>query len=698
MSDFTFQNPAALFLLILTIPLAWLLSHARKKRLQTLAKLTGELPTHRLTRDILRLLAFILIVLALARPGHSPVHESSSRTGRDIVFILDVSQSMLAEDTPPSRLEAAKQGIRDALKTFQNERTALVVYAGSASILCPLTYDYEFVSYMLGQANPRTVDFGGTALQSAIEKSINQVLTKDRDGLQDLVVLTDGGDNASNLDSLVSLINETKTDVLLLGLGDPLTGSTIPILDEEKKPTLLHEDDVPVTTRLEDAALRELAAQGVTISYIPLETDPFQLGDIYRTYAKDLPSDQADTSSGIKAYQEAAHLFIIPALILLLLSESLAGTLVPKRPRLTAQATLLLSLLLTFTAKAETTLQRNFQSAIATYQKGEFPEALAQLDTLQKSSTATPGELAAISLNRGLTLLKIAEAQETPDASLNYAQQAQLAFLSAKLSSPEMNRAALRIQTSVELISSLEAQIAKQKKEDEELNAQIQALIERLQSLLASQTDLRTEVAKADVPRPRPNRNKPVTPITPPQNAPSLANTFVKKQTNLSAETVSIREDMLAIDQKLQDPSEPNPADTLMAEPLALMERAKESQALATQSLPQWDTWPQSRTFQLSTEQTIEKILELLSNSPDAGESDDYEDYEEEYEDYEDSDGESTTTSDPTESDLASTSGMTELPTPNYSAEEILQQEQGSLQFRQQQRAESNKGKVEKDY
>ena len=207
MSEFIFQWPLALLALLGTFPLLWMLAHARKQRLQLIEAMGGGHPTHRKLRDILRISAYILLVLALARPGYAPHTEATSRTGRDVVFAIDVSQSMLAEDAAPSRLEVAKQGVRDALQTFENERVGLIVYAGSASILCPLTYDYDFVRYMLEQANPRTVDFGGTTVQSAVEKAVDQVFVAGRENVQDLIVLTDGGDHGSVVTKTVDLLN-----------------------------------------------------------------------------------------------------------------------------------------------------------------------------------------------------------------------------------------------------------------------------------------------------------------------------------------------------------------------------------------------------------------------------------------------------------------------------------------------------------
>ena len=143
MNGFVFQWFWVLSALLLAFPLAWLLAYARKRRAELIDAMGGGLSTHRKLRDHLRVAAFILLIIALARPGYSPEKLSISRSGRDVVFALDVSQSMLAEDVSPSRLEVSKQAVRDALHAFQSERVGLVVYAGSATILCPLTYDYD---------------------------------------------------------------------------------------------------------------------------------------------------------------------------------------------------------------------------------------------------------------------------------------------------------------------------------------------------------------------------------------------------------------------------------------------------------------------------------------------------------------------------------------------------------------------------
>ena len=195
MNYFVIQWPWMLCLLFALVPLAGLFARARTKRAGLRVKMGLEAVKGERGRDVLRVLALVLLVIAMARPGYAPERRSVSQSGRDVVFAIDVSRSMLAEDAHPSRLEAAKQGVRDALEGFGTERAGLVIYAGSATILCPLTYDYDFVRYMLDQVNPRAVDFGGTTVLSAVEKAVDNVFSEERSGMQDLVVLTDDEDH-----------------------------------------------------------------------------------------------------------------------------------------------------------------------------------------------------------------------------------------------------------------------------------------------------------------------------------------------------------------------------------------------------------------------------------------------------------------------------------------------------------------------
>ncbi|MGZ0709606.1 VWA domain-containing protein [Coraliomargarita sp. W4R53] len=704
MSDFVFQWPAALALLLFTLPLIALLRYARKQRLAVIRSMGGGRSTHRRLRDVLRVLAFACLVLALARPGYAPRMESTSRTGRDVVFALDVSRSMLAQDVPPSRLEVAKQGIRDALDQFTNERVGLIVYGGSASILCPLTNDYEFARYMLEQAHPRSVDFGGTTLQSAIEKAVDQVFIAGREEVQDLIILTDGEDNGSRFEKALELLNEASVDTLLIGIGDPHNGSPIPVKNEDGGTTFLEQNGSTVYTQLDGEALRALAADSTRIQYLPVGTTPFNLGKIYQDYAQELPVDANDSENGIRIYQEAAPYLLIVALILLLLSECWGASGLQ-----VGQAALLLCTLYAATpaemAAAAPAVESAFSAAIDTFKAGDFEAANTQFSEVYDYATshdAAPRTLAPIQFNRGLSLIQLAQAnaEANPQTALNYAQSAELAFLSAKRYQSELTRAGIRLEATSQLIGQLKAHIEAQEQADADLQAQMEKLIELLQALLDQQTQLRQSLEATDPERFNNRRKKPA-PVEPaPEIVANLSQSMVAQQNLRIEESAQIRSLMEAIDRQLTPPDIDLPDfETVLTEPLRLFTKVQAEQGQSVNLLAAWIHWPDARDNLQVIEQTIKEILELLSSDSDQNseESEEYEDMEEDY-DYSEDSEESMSSSDAMQGDFAAAAEMQALPEPNYSADDILMEEQGSLQFRQQKRAAANAAKVENDY
>ncbi len=696
MNGFTFQSPAALALLLLVPPVAWLLFRARKKRLALIHAMGGGLTTHRRLRDVLRTIALTLMLLALAKPGHSPQTQSVSRSGRDVVFALDVSQSMLAQDAKPSRLEVAKQAIRDALDVMNNQRVGLVIYAGSASILCPLTYDYDFARYMLDEVHPRTVEFGGTTLQAAVEKTVDQIFIDGRGNVQDLIVLTDGGDHGSKVAREVSIIEEKQVDVLLVGLGDPQRGSPIPIEDEEGRTSFLQEDGKVIRTKLDEKALQDLASRSRRITYSPVGIRPFHLGELYLDYAADKQTDAADGDTGITIYQDASILFLLPALVLLLLSELWTS----KGLRLLPAAAILI--LSAPTLRAENpNFRSDFDAALTAFANGDFETAADTFSDLYQTDNASPAQLAAIRFNQGLCQLKLADAQD-PQLALIHARNAQLAFLSAKQNAPSLDQAGVQLEHTSTLIATYLEEIRKREEQEQKQNEAMEQLIASLQALLENQQTLHDEVAANDVPRPNQRNRKqaPKDPVAPPKLATENAATFHTRQTTLHTDATAIETEMRRIDQSMRAPLEDQPDPvTIMAEPLQLIAQVIAAQLEAATNLNTWNTWPHARTLQNSAIRNIEKILQILAgdSDQDSEESEDWEEYEEDDEYMEDSDAEGMPSSQ-TSAELAAGAEMQALPVPNYSADEILQQEKGNLQFRQQNRAKANAGKVKQDY
>jgi len=316
MSVFVFQWPWVLLGLLGLIPLAGLLKRARNQRAEVRAALGQQESVSQRWRDWICLGVVAMSLIALARPGYDPIRHEISQTGRDVVFVLDVSRSMLAQDAYPSRLEAAKQGIRDCLNGFNGEQVGLVIYAGSSSISCPLTADYDFLRYMLSQVEPRSVDFGGTMLLSAIEKVVDQVLDSERRGFQDVVSLTDGEDHGPDMKKVAETISDTGVSLLVIGLGDSVSGSRIPVLDDEGNTIPLKHGGNIVYTKLQDRALGELARLSPESRYEKAGTLPFNLSELYRAFSEDKEVKANDGESGYVVYREAAF-FLMPIALLL---------------------------------------------------------------------------------------------------------------------------------------------------------------------------------------------------------------------------------------------------------------------------------------------------------------------------------------------------------------------------------------------
>ncbi|MFC5051476.1 VWA domain-containing protein [Rubritalea spongiae] len=690
MNEFTFQQPTVLLLALLLIPLSWLLYRAREKRRSVINALGITYSTHRKLRDILRLVSLLLIVCALAKPGHSPETKSVSNTGRDVVFALDVSRSMLAEDVIPSRLEVAKQGIKDALETLNSERVGLVAYAGSASILCPLTYDHDFVAHMLEQAHPRSVDFGGTTLQSAVEKIADQVFLADRENVQDLIILTDGGDHGSHMEKVAGILEEKQANALIVGIGDPNQGSPIPITNKEGKAEDLTIDGQTIFTKLDDASLTAFAQQSNRAEYFPVATAPFNLGQLYIDYAQDKKKVASDDKTGFTLYQDASLYFLAPALLLLLLSEcwGLKGL------QLGNAVVFFIFLTPLDLDAAETYAQKEFSSATTLMRDGYYEEAaekLQELPTQLNDQQAAHTVIAASSFNLGLCYHELSQShfENSPETAHSYAQQAQRAFLTAKRYDQSFKRAGQRIVSTAQWIAELDKVLKAQQEAEEAIEKEIQALLEELNKILTAQQEIRESVRISE--RQHKQHTSPEVTV--------LSKEFSTSQSSLTVRSSNARSSMLSIHEKLEIPG--SEQDSLMTQPLKYMSQVVSSQQHASEHLIDRANWSAALSQQSNAEKLLTEIIELLSgNSQQSSDEDGEEGDDEGEEDYEysEDDSESSMSSESMQGDFSSTSQMQSLPEPNYSAEDILQEEQSNLQFRQEKRASQNAAQVEKDY
>jgi len=211
MRGVTFVNPE-FFLLLILVPamIVWYWKRSRKQlseiRVPTLRGFQFAPRTWRQRfRHLLflsRLAAFILLVVALARPQSSSSGENVTTEGIDIVLAMDISGSMLAEDLRPNRVEASKHVAADFIEGRPNDRIALVIFAGESFTQCPLTLDHGILKNLLSQVKTGMIE-DGTAIGMGLATAVTRV--KDSKAKSRVIILlTDGVNNRGEIDPLTS--------------------------------------------------------------------------------------------------------------------------------------------------------------------------------------------------------------------------------------------------------------------------------------------------------------------------------------------------------------------------------------------------------------------------------------------------------------------------------------------------------------
>ncbi|MEM1165668.1 MAG: VWA domain-containing protein [Planctomycetota bacterium] len=253
----------------------------------------------RLTRATLRVVAISAVLVALARPQTPGEEREVEAEGREVVFVVDVSRSMLARDLRPNRLEQAKLWILDALSASQGDRFGMVAFAGEPVIVAPLTSDVTFLSLVVNELSPLSVGRGGTNIGDAVRLAVQNVLgvaegEDDRvdpasRGGRDLILITDGEDHGTLPVEAAKAAAAAGVRIIAIGIGDEGRGTTIELEagDGRTRP-LRHEGEV-VYSRLDADTLREmaLATRALGGRYFNVATGTIRLDEVYRELVRD---------------------------------------------------------------------------------------------------------------------------------------------------------------------------------------------------------------------------------------------------------------------------------------------------------------------------------------------------------------------------------------------------------------------------
>jgi Ca-activated chloride channel family protein len=285
------------------------------------AELLGKIglalnPAGRRWKAALVILGFAFIVLALSRPAWNPRPQTVERRGRDIIFILDVSRSMLAEDLAPNRLERAKIAIKDMIARLGGDRVALVVFAGSAVLKCPLTLDYGFFNLMLDDVDVMSVSRGGTMIGDAVRKALDEAFDDQEKKYKDVILITDGEDHDSFPVEAAEEAGQRGVRIIAIGLGDEDQGKRIPVTDESGNRTFLTYKGREVWSKLDASTLRKMVNATPGGKYLNVATGTIDLGDVYMKLIAGEEKREIESKT-IKLYEEKFQIFISIALFFL---------------------------------------------------------------------------------------------------------------------------------------------------------------------------------------------------------------------------------------------------------------------------------------------------------------------------------------------------------------------------------------------
>ncbi|KPK85153.1 MAG: hypothetical protein AMS27_08120 [Bacteroides sp. SM23_62_1] len=210
---------------------------------------------------VLIVLTLIFLILGVARPQFGSKLREVKREGVEIIIALDVSNSMLAEDITPNRLERAKQSISKLVDRLVNDRIGLIVFAGDPYIQVPITTDYVSVKLFLESINTEIVPKQGTAIGAAIEMGMRS-FTPAENSSKALIVITDGENHEDDAVEAARMAAEKGITVHTIGIGSP-EGSPIPVPGPGGQNTYRKDRQGQVViSKLNERMLQEIAAAG----------------------------------------------------------------------------------------------------------------------------------------------------------------------------------------------------------------------------------------------------------------------------------------------------------------------------------------------------------------------------------------------------------------------------------------------------
>jgi Ca-activated chloride channel family protein len=268
-------------------------------------------------RAALVLAALALLIVALAAPRWGEKTTEVYRRGVDVMIVLDVSRSMLADDCQPNRLGKAKQDIRDLLEVLPGDRVGLVTFAGRAAMSCPLTPNYGWFRIALDEVTTESAPRGGSNLAEAIRLAAAKL--GERPGNHKAILLiTDGEDQDSDPAFAARYAFEDhQVRTFAIGLGDGTIGRRIPVQTDTGVEFVKDENGNEHYSKMNAAVIDAIADAGGEGFAVPAGTADIDMAEFYRRMVAKLAPEEFEAQQQ-QQYVERYQWFAAAALLLLI--------------------------------------------------------------------------------------------------------------------------------------------------------------------------------------------------------------------------------------------------------------------------------------------------------------------------------------------------------------------------------------------
>ena len=320
---FRFANIEMLWWL-LTIPVfvvVYIIATRRKRRQliefgdpELMAQLMPDASKSRpIVKFSLIMVALTLLIIATARPQYGQQEKTVKRQGIEVMVALDISNSMLAEDVVPNRLDRAKQMLSKMIDNMVDDKVGLVVFAGEAFTQLPITCDYVSAKMFLNTISPNLIPTQGTAIGAALQTAITSFGAQDSEVGRAIILITDGENHEDDAVAAAKKAQELGIQVFVVGIGKP-EGSPIP-----KPGTNDYFKDRAgqvVVSRLNEEMCQEIAAAGKGV-YVRCDNTNAAMRAVQQELDRIATSEIETTIYA--DYNEQYQSFVLIALLLLVI-------------------------------------------------------------------------------------------------------------------------------------------------------------------------------------------------------------------------------------------------------------------------------------------------------------------------------------------------------------------------------------------